>query len=146
MAQRLVDNTFAGWPHHLESAHCLFNIASDAETYAAKSDEYLGSLLAQLATSTRRIATARYSTYTKDGVTKEVCRDFSETEIREVVTLIDGVLDAAYRKPPRAIGPSEDAPVEFNVTDLPDHLEHLAGTASAQVGNASLRLLPCGFA
>ena len=103
------------------------------------SDKMLGStilpsLTIQPCSKSAPSCVMRYSTYVKDGVTKEVCRDFSETEIREVVTLIDGVLDA-LPEATRAIGPSEDAPVAFNVTDLPDHLEHLAGNASAQVGN-----------
>ena len=134
LERRVIDHTFAGFPHSGECGNGFMMIAQDADTYAGETTGDMVTALADLAEKARAAAEAKHWESTgRDGVHKEGFRDFSETNVRQVISCIESVL-VLVPAAEKTTGPSEDAPAVFDVTQLPDHLEHLAGeTGTAQM-------------
>ncbi len=99
----------------------LVNIATDATRYMPITDGTLNLALKHLSDTAQFITdTRRWTSPNSQGY-----RDFSETDLVNILTSIDAVIE---NLPPSvdSSAPSEDAPIPFEVGHLPDHLEQLA--------------------
>jgi hypothetical protein len=112
---------YSGFRASMETGTALTNIASDATSYVSKLEPNLRPLLEALADTATRVQKDRFW---ESGARKGY-NDFSESAVQEVLTAIEALL-AQLPALEHLPGPSEDAPVPFNVQDLPDHLEHIA--------------------
>lgn len=122
---------YQGFPANRAFGDLLTNVATDAERYLDDTTGDLQSQLRTLADTLRQIAAARHwQTANSQGY-----NDFSETQVLQARDSIDAVLSHLPVMP--TPGPrSEDAPISFDVAQLPDHLEQLAaGSPSAQASN-----------
>lgn len=114
-------NGYAGFPQNTNCGHELANIAQDATSYVAQTQGDLQTRLDALSTSASATAAARHW---QSGA-REGYNDFNETELRSVLTSVEAVLAAL----PEGIKPSivsEDAPIPFDVSLLPEHLDQIA--------------------
>ena len=110
----------------------MANIATDARTYATKASAGTQSELKQLQSTADGVATARYFSSASTGRTGY--NDFSETDLREVLQALNSVLDVLpLGSQPSPV--SEDAPIPFDVDELPDHLDRIA--ANSPVGQTA---------
>jgi DNA helicase HerA-like ATPase len=121
---------YTGFPANKDTGEMLRNMAEDATTYLGKVDATLQPPLNALAETATRVAQARFW----KSANSQGYNDFSETAIQEALSAIEALLG---QLPPHddVLGPTEDAPVPFEVKELPDHLEHIAsqGATGAQV-------------
>ncbi|MFH4968311.1 ATP-binding protein [Gaetbulibacter sp. M240] len=109
----------------------LDSLSNDAEFFATQSEDgELKTQLENISTEIRRIIAVRFDSFTdkQTGNLVEFYRDFEVKEVKEIYELIESFLEplggiVAYT------GPNEDTPVPFNITDLPDHIEHLGQEA-----------------
>lgn len=116
---------YQGFPQNKNCGEQLLNVGADAELHAG--DVQVGQLrdaLARLADAARAVAARRHwETREKQGF-----NDFSERDLREVLMAIEAVLGQLEVGEIEA-GVSEDAPVEFRLSDLPDHLDRIGAEA-----------------
>jgi len=100
------------------------NLATDAETYAGRTQGSFAEAIRNVASFAGQICSQHFWR----SPNSEGYNDFSETELRGIVTAIDSALselpDLADETPL-----SEDAPIEFPIRDFPDHLEQIAAEA-----------------
>jgi len=115
---------YQGFPESKECGNQIRNLATDSQTYAEKTQGKLSDALQTLAHTADRLANTRHWQSTKS----EGYNDFNETELRGTIDSIDNVLSQLPLQP-REEGVSEDAPVEFMVAMLPDHLDQIASEA-----------------
>lgn len=143
-------SAYSGFPRNTECGVFLRNLQRDSETYAsqlgmAPADEStqgdaLYEDLRSLSECTKRVADAKYWT-SKD---REYYRDFSETDLNEVIEAVNRVLSSLPEQVGHC-GPNEDAPIPFEVKDLAGHLERLAtnvpgGNVSQFVATLAMRI------
>lgn len=104
------------------------SIANDALHFSTQSEDDLGRILESTAESLEVIAKKHFKTFAKAGNTIEYYEDFEAADVEQIIQLLEEFLKplgglVAYT------GPNEDTPIPFNVTDLPDHIEHLGQEA-----------------
>lgn len=87
-----------------------------------KLDEALASINAALKSA--------HNTFVKEGKTIEYYRAFTESDVKSIITALESSVDTVggvlFQE-----GPDEDAPIAFDGTQLPDHLEILAEQENA---------------
>jgi hypothetical protein len=119
---------YSGFRACLEFAHFLHEaLLPDVQRYAATiTREPLQGRLQELATLASAVYDRRRE-LGRDG--KYYQRDYAETDL---VSIRDAIVSAIDALPPALVpvGPNEDAPVPFDVTQLPDHLELLASSTA----------------
>lgn len=121
---------YAKFPNNLNCGLFLKNMATDAHRYTVEIDDSeLGNALDELSLQAKSLADSHYW----KGKDNDGYRDFSETELEEILKAVNHVLDQL--PPSITYSPcSEDAPIPFEVGQLADHLEFLAsGIGSGQV-------------
>jgi len=115
---------YAEFPNNLHFGDFLRNVATDAARYAGLTAGSLRTNLNALVDATTDVADARYwETANKSGY-----NDFSETDLIKVADQLDKVV-GTLGDSPQLGSISEDAPVEFEVDALADHLDRLANEA-----------------
>jgi len=117
---------YQGFPESKNCGNQLRNLSSDAQTHAALIQGGLATALRALADATNRLATAHYWHSANTG--SEGFNDFSETELRNVLAGIDDALTHIPDQP-NDVRISEDAPIEFDPANFPDHLDQIASEA-----------------
>jgi hypothetical protein len=115
---------YQGFPEVKNCGGQISNLATDAQTYAGKTQGEFSRALQVLASAAGQLA-SKHHWKTARG---EGYNDFNETELRTLVTAMD---DALSKLPDQAVQEpvSEDAPVEFSPATFPDHLDHIAAEA-----------------
>jgi len=97
-------------------------MASDIET---KITEHSGNNLEQVLSAINEALDSAHNSFVKDGKTIEYYRAFTEAHVQTVVEALQLAVDTVggivYED-----GPDEDAPIVFEGSQLPDHLEILA--------------------
>lgn len=115
---------YQGFPECKNCGNQIRNLATDAQTNVHGTQGSLSTALQNLANLADRIANARHwQTASSDGY-----NDFNETELRDILDSIDSVVATLPSQTDEDVL-SEDAPVEFAVTTLPDHLDQIASSA-----------------
>ena len=117
---------FSGFPGSQNCGGAIRNIGTDANRYAAETDGNLKARLADLAT----LAETAVRSHSWQSKGKEGYNDFSETDVLSVLGSMEAVL-ASLPPDARPVASSEDAPVPFDVTQMADHLEQLAGDVAS---------------
>lgn len=112
---------YQGFPECKNCGNQIRNLATDAQTHAGITNGQFSQSLQIVATAANRVASARYW----KGANSEGYNDFSETELRSIISAIDGALEhlSDQSNEDRI---SEDAPIEFSVPTFPDHLDQIA--------------------
>ncbi len=113
-----------------EASNCgrmISNIADDAGTHVSNTQHSLAASLRQLVTVANQIANTRHWDHDRTRNDRGY-NDFSETDIRTVLTAVNSVLEALPQGS-QSTPISEDAPIPFAVDSLPDHLEQIASNA-----------------
>ena len=87
-----------------------------------KLDEALAAINAALKTA--------HNSFVKDGKTIEYYRAFAESDVKAIITALESSVDTVGGVLLQE-GPDEDVPIEFDGTQLPDHLEILAEQENA---------------
>ncbi len=116
---------YMGFPHNMNCGGSLRNLITDFERYEAQATGELHTAIAALIKEVRSRVAARVW---KNGAG---FNDFSETDLVQVIDLIGRVLDSLGDSAEVGIV-SEDAPVSFDVSEMPEHLGRLA----AEIGGA----------
>ena len=123
--EQLVAQGVTGYQGPRGSRTCgsmIRNIEADAARYESGTETGLSTRLGELAGEAKAKADAHYwSRGNGSGY-----NDFSETDVLAVMHRIDAVL-AELPAGTKSVPPSEDAPVQFDVGQMADHLEQLAG-------------------
>ncbi|MFC1543654.1 ATP-binding protein [Gemmatimonadota bacterium] len=117
---------YQGFPQNKNCGTQIANLATDADTHAEMLVGDVSESVSNLAQLARTTADRRHWR-SQDG-TSDGYNDFSETELRSLIDNLGEILEAI----PDQVGQepvSEDAPVEFPVSTLPDHLEFIATEA-----------------
>jgi len=119
---------YTGFPQSLNFGQLLRNIRGDIAGYANQTQ---GPLQQAVNTCTAGVATVEASRHwVHNG--QDRWRDFAEQDLTNVVTNLNDLIQALPPQPPTPV--SEDAPIPFNITDLPEHLQQLAaGSGSPQL-------------
>jgi hypothetical protein len=122
--QVLIGQGPTGYIGFQQSQHCggvLRGIITDCARYAAQTTGSLHSAVDALASGISTVIAPR----TWQSGNKSGFNDFCETDLRQSVTYLEAVLTALGDAAEAGLV-SEDAPVEFDVSDMADHLGHLA--------------------
>lgn len=115
---------YAEWPASEEVGNKLVNLSEDASTHADRVSGELSAAMRDLASSATQTADDR-RWVSKDG-RKTGFNDFSETDLRDILSAIDNALSKLPERD-ESTAVSEDAPIEFSLQSLPDHLDTIAG-------------------
>lgn len=115
---------YQGFPESKNCGNQIRNLVIDAQTHAGKTRGNLSQSLNSLANNADQLANTRHW----QGTDSEGYNDFNETELRNIITSIDNTL-AQLPHESRDDFFSEDSPVEFGVTMLPDYLDLIASEA-----------------
>jgi hypothetical protein len=129
LLQGLIAQGVSGYTGFPQSGRCgtiMRNIEQDARTYLQDASGLLREHLEKLATSSANTAQSRHwASRTSEA---SGYNDFSETQLVEICNCINGTLSAIPNsQEPSPI--SEDAPLPFDVAELPDHLEQIAANS-----------------
>lgn len=119
-------SAYQGFPESKNCGNQIRNLATDAESHAALAQGGLADALRALADTTNSLATTHHWHSANTGT--EGFNDFSETNLRNILTAIDTAL-AQIPDQPDDVRVSEDAPIEFDPTQFPDHLDQIASEA-----------------
>ena len=109
----------------------LLSIIQDGESFERNcDDELLKPKFKEFIESISKIARSRYSSFNEKGTGKliEYYTAFSREDVEGCLNAIQ-VLSEKFGGIKAYVGPNEDTPVSFNITDLPDHVERLANEA-----------------
>ena len=118
---------YQGFPENKNCGNQIQNLATDSETHANKTQENFSKALQDVTTTATQIASSRFWKSPTDQ-NKTGYNDFSETDLRSIVSAIDKAINQLPRQPDT--GPiSEDAPIEFTIARFPDHLDQIATEA-----------------
>jgi DNA helicase HerA-like ATPase len=119
---------YTGFPQSLNFGQLLRNIRGDIAGYANQTQ---GPLQQAVNTCSAGVATVEASRHwVHNG--QDRWRDFAEQDLTNVVTNLNDLIQALPPQPPTPV--NEDAPIPFNITDLPEHLQQLAaGSGSPQL-------------
>lgn len=116
---------YAEFPGSKNCGHLLNCLAEDSELHASKSPEgQLPEALSELSNAARGLAQEHHWT----SASSEGYNPFSETQLRGLLEQVDLALSCASGIDDSAVV-SEDAPVEFELEALPDHLDQIAASA-----------------
>jgi DNA helicase HerA-like ATPase len=119
---------YTGFPQSLNCGQLLRNIRSDIATYANQVQGILLQTVNVCATAIGNVETSRHWVY--NG--QDRWRDFTEQDLTTVVAELNNLIGALPPQPATPV--SEDAPIPFNIADLPEHLQQLAaGSGSPQL-------------
>ncbi|RJQ50263.1 MAG: ATP-binding protein [Desulfobacteraceae bacterium] len=112
---------YQGFPENKNCGNQVKNLATDTQTHAENTQRQFSQALQEVALFAEQLASRRHW----KSANSEGYNDFSETELREVIIVIDNVLTQLPGQPDeRRI--SEDAPIEFPIATFPDHLDQRA--------------------
>jgi uncharacterized protein len=131
---------YSGFPSNTACGNLLTNVATDATRYASQTEGDVATALTNVKTQAEAVANTRlWRTASKTGF-----NDFSETEIVAIVEALSGLLEVVPEES-SLDGMSEDAPIQFDVSQIADHLEQLAGDigvpqATGFIANLSMRI------
>lgn len=117
---------YQGFPENTRCGNQLRNLSTDALTHSTSVQGGLATSLRELGDAAIRLTTTRHWRSANTG--SEGYNDFSETELRNIVTAIDNALGQLQEQPEDA-RISEDAPIEFSANSFPDHLDQIASEA-----------------
>jgi DNA helicase HerA-like ATPase len=134
--EQLVSQGIAAYTGYGPSLHCgslLRNLQEDAGNYVDKTDAQLKQALTELIGAVQELAGKHYWKRERNGL--EGFRDFSETDIRGVIAALSRV-ENELPEVPASSGPTEDAPIAFDVPKLPEYLDLLSST-SIMSGNVT---------
>lgn len=109
---------YQGFPESKNCGNQIRNIATDAETHTAKTQGKFSCALERVASVANQLASSRHW----QSKNSEGYNDFSETDLRSIVSAIDNAL-AELRDQPDEKPISEDAPIDFPIATFPDHLD-----------------------
>jgi len=130
MIERRIAQGTAGYQSFPENNNCgnqIRNLSTDAETHANSTQKQLSKALRDISSSANKVLSSRFWQSSKHP-NKTGYNDFSETDLREVLTTIDKALAQLPDK--QDVSPiSEDAPIKFSMTVLPGHLDRIAAEA-----------------
>lgn len=120
--------SYTGFPQSLNFGQLLRNMRSDIATYANQTQGPVQNAVNTCAGQVAGVEGSRR--WVHQG--QDRWRDFAEQDLTTVVTSLDGLIQALPAQPATPI--SEDAPMPFNIGDLPEHLQQLAaGSGSSQL-------------
>ena len=119
---------YTGFPQSLNFGQLLRNIRSDIAAYVNQTQGSLSQAVNTCVAQVAAVESSRHWNY--QG--QDRWRDFSEQDVTTIVTTLDTLIQAI---PPQAATPiGEDAPIPFNIGDVPEHLQQLAaGSGSPQL-------------
>jgi len=115
---------YQGFPENKNCGNQLRNLSEDALRYADQLPAAESDSLRRVAAEAENVAEARHWT----SPNSEGYNDFSETEVLQVVD----ALTAALAELPLSLddsGVSEDAPVPFELSAFPDHIDQVAANS-----------------
>ena len=115
---------YSGFPESKNCGNQIKNLATDSKTHAEKTAGELSHALDTLADAADSLVNNRYWPSAKGGG----YNDFNETELQDILLKIDDVLAQQPSESDEDVI-SEDAPVEFILSSLPDHLDQIASEA-----------------
>ena len=115
---------YQGFPENKNCGNQIRNLATDSQAHADKTGGELSNALKSLAEAASRLADTRHW----QSANSEGYNDFNETDLRDIIASVDKVLAELPYQPKEGVL-SEDAPVEFDVATLPDHLDMIASEA-----------------
>jgi hypothetical protein len=118
---------YTGFPANLNFGELLQNIFTDATRHAQNLTGEQRASSEALAAHAHKLS-VQHQNQGRDG--KVYYRDFSETEVGDVLGLAEAAA-AALPVVGAPTGPTEDAPVPFDVGQLPNHLEFLAAASGS---------------
>lgn len=106
----------------------LNSISNDALHFSTQAEDELKQPLENTSQTLEAIINRHFKSFVKAGETITYYEDFDVADVEEAIELLEKLLEPlggvlAYT------GPNEDTPVPFNITDLPDHIEHLGQEA-----------------
>ena len=145
-------SAYTGFPSNKECGDSIRTLQTASEAYArrlgsASTDESskrddLHESLSALSECARRVADAKH--WASKDKDREGYNNFSEPELDDIVEAIKRVLSFLPEQVGHC-GPSQDAPIPFEVKDLADHLEFLAtrvpgGNVSQFVATLAMRI------
>ena len=128
---------YTGFPAKKDCGTIIRNLEVDSGKHSQSTSGAVRTELAALSQLAKEVADSRsWTTPKATGF-----NDFSDTDLRAVLGAVDKVLDS-LPKPASSVGPSEDAPIPFEVEDLPNHVDFLAtGEGASQfVGTLTMRI------
>jgi hypothetical protein len=112
---------YQGFPENKNCGNQIRHLATDARTHADNTQDQLSEALQTLANIANQLANTRHW----QSQNSEGYNDFSETELRGIIAGIDDALGLLPQQPRQDVF-SEDAPIEFATSALPDHLDMIA--------------------
>jgi hypothetical protein len=119
---------FTGFPQCQNVGQLLRNMQRDVAALSAGTQGALHQALDTCVASLASVERARYWNY--QG--QDRWRDFLDQDLGTAIAALDGVIAALPPLP--AANVSEDAPLPFDITQLPEHLQQLAaGSGQAQL-------------
>lgn len=120
--------SYTGFPQSLNFGQLLRNMRSDIAAYANQTQGPLQQAVNTCAGQVAGVEAGRH--WVHQG--QDRWRDFSEQDLTTVAASLDTLIQAL---PAQFAAPiSEDAPLPFNIGDLPEHLQQLAaGSGSPQL-------------
>jgi uncharacterized protein len=105
------------------------SIADDAMNFERICEEAeLKPKFKELADSIYSIATSRFKSFERDRKLVEYYTAFSREDVENCIQAIQ-TLSENFGGIKVLVGPNEDTPIKFKVTDLPDHVERLSNEA-----------------
>jgi uncharacterized protein len=115
---------YQGFPENKNCGNQLVNLQTDAEHHSNRVKGALREALGNVAAIARDVSKRRYW----KSANKEGFNDFSEAEVRQVVSAIaEALAHLPDQGDEKAV--SEDAPTEFSISALPDQLDLVGAEA-----------------
>jgi len=115
---------YQGFPENKNCGNQIRNLATDARSHAEGLAGQLQFALQRIVSEADRISAARHW----QSANSEGYNDFSETDIRGVLSAIDGAI-AELPDLAQEAAVSEDAPLAFDLRAFPDHIDQIAADA-----------------
>ena len=112
---------YQGFPENKNCGNQIRNLAIDAQTHARNTQGQVSQALQTAASIAEQVASRRHW----QSANSEGYNDFSETELRDIISAIDNALANLPDQPDEG-RISEDAPIEFPIVAFPEHLDMIA--------------------
>lgn len=103
----------------------LQSFANDATYYGQNAEGDIKKDLDLLAASLNKVASGRLKSFVKDGETITYFEGFEVSEVESALSALNTFIDTIGGLSINE-GPDEDMPIEFDIDQLPDHLELIA--------------------
>lgn len=120
--------TLGNFPGRNNVGNTLRNLSSDASAQVAEVGGLISGPLSTLAARTDQMA----AQHAWQSTNNSGYNAFADVDIQNIVQAIDAVL-VQLPVVQHAVQASEDAPIAFDVSDLPSHLDYLARESGAQI-------------